>query len=236
MSESLLVAPAAPAPRAKQPLGRAAYEQIYRKIMTLEYAPGQRLEEKSLVAELGIGRTPVREALLRLAADFMVESVPNHGVVVRPLTVQNTRAAFAALRILERGVADLAVREEPKTDRLDRMTAANEAVQTAIDENDVLGLVERNDEFHRLFSACSGNDYLIHALHKVRCETNRLAYLSFGNAVDPLRSQQEHYRSVVKEHEQIIDGVRRRDGESLKKTLDRHRRAFENRILLYMTA
>jgi DNA-binding GntR family transcriptional regulator len=220
---------------ARQPLGRIAYEKIYRKIMTLQYAPGQRLEEKLLVDELGIGRTPVREALLRLAADFMVESVPNKGVVVRPLTVQNTRAAFAALRILERGVAELAVREDAG-DLLDRMKTVNGGVQRAIEEGDVLGLVESNDHFHRLFSECSRNDYLVHALHKVRCETNRLAYLSFANAVDPFRSQHDHYRSVVEEHGKIIENIRNRSEARLKSTLDEHSRAFQNRILLYMAA
>lgn len=221
---------------AKKPLARAAYERIYRKIMTLSYAPGQRLEEKQLVEELGIGRTPVREALLRLSADFMVESVPNRGVVVRPLTVQNTRAAFAALRILEQGVAELAVREEPGGELLNRMAAVNERVRSAIEKNDVLGLVEENDKFHRLFSECSRNDYLVHALHKVRCETNRLAYLSFANAVDPFRSQEEHYRTVVEEHRGIVECIRHKAEGRLKATLEEHCRAFKNRILLYMAA
>ncbi len=220
---------------ARQSLGQIAYDRIYRKIMTLEYAPGQRLEEKHLVEALGIGRTPIREALLRLSADFMVESEPNKGVVVRPLTIQNTRAAFAALRILEMGVAELAVREDAG-ELLADMAAANRVVCRAIEDADVIGLVESNNEFHRLFSLCSRNEYLIHALHKVRCETNRLAYLSFANAVDPFRTQQEHYRSVVEDHGQIIESIRNRDGGRLKKTLDEHSRAFQNRILLYMAA
>ncbi len=232
MSEFPLAAAPFSFSRPKQPLGRTAYEKIYRKIMTLDYAPGQRLEEKALVEELGIGRTPIREAR-RLAADFMVESEPNKGAVVRPLTVQNTRASFAALLILEQGVAELAVRED--TDALlPSMSEANEKVRRAIEQDDILGLVENNNEFHRLFSECSGNDYLVHALHKVRCETNRLAYLSFGNAVDPFRSQIEHYRSVVEDHESIIESIRERDKARLKETLEKHSRAFQNRILLYM--
>ena len=78
----------------KQPLGVTAYNEIYRRIMTLEYAPGQQLEEKMLMEALDIGRTPIREALLRLSADFMIESVPQKGFVVRQLTIQNIRAAF----------------------------------------------------------------------------------------------------------------------------------------------
>jgi DNA-binding GntR family transcriptional regulator len=132
-------------------------------------------------------------------------------------------------------VAELAVREEAG-ELLSLMASANENVKRTIEKGDVLGLVESNDEFHALFSRCSRNDYLIHGLHKIRCETNRLAYLSFANAVDPFRSQEEHYRSVVEEHEKIIRYVRERDGGRLKETLEEHSRAFQNRILLYMAA
>ncbi|MFH1985053.1 MAG: GntR family transcriptional regulator [Pseudomonadota bacterium] len=218
-----------------QPLGALAYDAIYRKIMILEYAPGQRLEEQHLVTQLGIGRTPVREALQRLANDFMVESHHNKGFEVRPITLQNIKAAFAALKILELGVAELAVRRDVGP-LLEDMSGANDQVSAAIAANDVLGLVEANSRFHQLFAQASGNDYLIRGLHKVRCETDRLAYLSFNNAVDPLRSQQEHYRSVVDQHSAIIEGIARRRESPLKKTLIAHIQAFQNRILLYMAS
>ena len=84
----------------KRPLAALAYDTIYRNIITLVYEPGQHLEESQLVDQLGIGRTPIREGLQRLAADLLVESQPGKGYVVRPLTIQNTKAAFAALRIM----------------------------------------------------------------------------------------------------------------------------------------
>ena len=71
----------------KQPLAVTAYETIVRKIICLEYPPGQYLEENQLVEELGIGRTPVREALVRLQSENMIESQPNKGVVVRPIRI-----------------------------------------------------------------------------------------------------------------------------------------------------
>lgn len=222
-------------PHRRQPLSTIAYEAIYRKIMTLAYAPGQRLEEQALMAQLGIGRTPVREALQRLANDFMVASQHNKGFVVRPITLQNIKAAFAALRVLELGVASLAVRRDVSV-LLERMTAANEDVKTAIEANDTLALVEANSRFHQLFARTSDNDYLVHALHRVRCETNRLAYLSFDNEVDPLRSQQTHYRSVVDQHADIVDSIAHRRECPLKKTLTAHIQAFQNRILLYMAS
>jgi len=219
----------------KQPLGITAYGQIYRRIMTLEYAPGQPLDEKNLMAELGIGRTPIREALLRLASDFMVESTPNRGCVVRPITLQNTRSAFRALHILEQAVAELALKQD-NTDLLPRMIEANDEVLAAVRGNDVIGLVEANSRFHAIFAHCSRNDYIIHALGQVRCETNRLAYLSFGHEIDPLRTLGEHYDSVVDQHRTIIECLREHDEALLKKTLQEHSRIFQNRIIMYMAS
>ncbi|MDW7712183.1 MAG: GntR family transcriptional regulator [Deferrisomatales bacterium] len=227
----MTVSPRRRAPR--RSLADTAYERIYRRIMTLEYEPGRRLEEKDLVAELGIGRTPVREALLRLGADFMVESHPSRGFLVRSITLQNTRAAFAALRILELGVAGLAVRRHV-TEALPAMAEANHAVAQAVAANDVVALVEANAVFHQRFAECSGNDYLIQALHKVRCEINRLAYLSFRQELDPGRSLAEHYRSVVAHHDQLVRHLGERDGEALAATVSEHVEAFQRRILLYM--
>ena len=130
----------------KQPLAVTAYNKIFQKIISLEYQPGKSLEENQLVEQLGIGRTPVREALLRLAGEKMVESQPQKGVIVRPITIQNTKATFEAMRILELGVASLAVRQDP-TRFLEQMTEANAKVRSAVETMDVLRLVETNHVF-----------------------------------------------------------------------------------------
>lgn len=217
----------------KQRLSATAYGEIYRRIMTLEFEPGQRLEEKPLMAVLGIGRTPIREALMHLSDDFMVESHPKAGVIVRPITIQNTRATFAALKVLESGVAGLAVRQEIIT-LLPELELAHVAVKAAVKQMDIIELVDANSQFHHAFAKCSRNEYLINCLHKVRCETNRLAYLSYGHEVDPDRSMQSHYRSVIQEHSTIIDTLRKREENRLKKTIHQHINTFQKRIIRYM--
>jgi DNA-binding GntR family transcriptional regulator len=219
----------------RQPLAVRAYNAIYRKIISLAYEPGQRLEENLLVEQLGIGRTPVREALLSLAADLLVESFPGKGYTVRPITIQNTKAAFDALLIMELGAARLAVRQDA-TGHLSSMEEANEAVARAIQEMNILDLVEANGRFHNHFAACSRNIYLVQALQKVRCETNRLAYLSYGNEIDPQRSLKEHYPSVVEQHDRIIDLIRSRDETGLEAVVETHIQTFKNRIIQYLTA
>lgn len=218
-----------------QSLSALAYKEIYRRIMTLTFEPGQRLEEKKLMEELDIGRTPIREALVHLADDFMVESHAKAGFIVRPITIQNTRATFGALKVLEAGVADLAIRQEISI-FLPKLETANADVKAAIDGMDIIALVEANNRFHHAYAQCSFNEYIISCLHKVRCETDRLAYLSYGNEVDPRRSLKAHYLSVVSEHEMIIEALRKRDKEQLMKIVYQHIGTFQSRIVRYVAS
>ena len=227
--------PLKPTGSGRQSLATSAYTSIYRNIVSLVYEPGQRLEENQLVAQLGIGRTPIREALLSLSADLLVESSPGKGFTVRPITVQNTKAAFDALLILELGVAHLAVRQDASP-FIAAMEAANQAVISAMQGMKLLDLVEANGIFHAHYATCSRNLYLMQALQKVRCETNRLAYLSYGNEIDLKRSLKEHYDSVVAQHGQIIEGIRSRDEAGLKEVIQAHIQIFKNRMIQYLTA
>ena len=222
-------------PAVKQPLAAAAYEQIYQKIMMLEYAPGQSLEEKQLMGQLRLGRTPIREALLRLAGENMVESKPSKGFIVRPITLQNTRAAFEAMKILESGAARLAIRQDVSS-FLSEMGKAHERVKSAIHHMDILELVEANHEFHIQFARCSFNEYCIRWINEIRNEAKRLSYLSYANEIDPENSLKVHYDLVISEHKEIIRYLEERNEEQLVNTVLKHIQAFQRRIVLFMSA
>ncbi len=221
--------------KSKTPLALQAYEKIHEKIITMELEPGAHIDEKRLLEELGIGRTPIREALLRLASEFLIESRPNKGFVVKPVTFQNVKAMFEALRIVEVGAAFLAVQQDI-TKYLLEMRKSQKAVKKAIKENDLLGLVKANHNFHMYFAECSSNEYLIRALTEIRNEVNRLAYLSFGGAVDLNGDLHEHYDTVIKEHELIMKSLERRDLETLEATLIKHIQTFQRRVVSYLTS
>jgi len=220
--------------RTKAPLAVQAYRVIHEKIIIMDFEPGQHLDEKQLVSQLGIGRTPIREALLRLTSESLVETQPNKGFIVRPLTIQNIRAMFAALRILEMGAASLAVHQDPSR-CLPLMQEAQHAFKMAIEANDILSLVWSNHDFHMHFARCSTNDYLVRALNDVRNETTRLAYLSYGGKIGLDGDLQEHYRSVCQEHEQIMDYLRNKALDLLKETIEKHIQTFQQRVILYLT-
>lgn len=219
----------------KQPLAVAAYETIIKKIICLEYQPSQHLEENLLVEELGIGRTPIREALVRLQSEKMVESHPNKGVIVRPITLQNTKAMFESMHIFEFGVVDIAVKKDCSP-FIQRLKQANNTVKKAILSNKVFHLVEANHDFHINFARCSQNEFLIRGVADVRKEAKRLSYLSYNNAIDPDRPLESHYNAVVKEHEKMINALADKDAEQLKRLLLEHIETFRQRIILFMTS
>jgi len=220
---------------ARLPLGVVAYEKIYQKIVSLDFEPGQRLEEKQLIEHLGMGRTPIREALLRLVGKNMVESQPGRGYIVRPITLQNIKATFEMMKILETGVVSLAVRQNV-TPFLIKMEKANAAVKSAIKDDNPLNIVEANHDFHQYYAHCSGNEYLIRGINQIRSEAKRLSYLSYVNEVDPARSLSDHYNSVIHEHDKIITCLRDKNEELLKVTVLEHIKAFQRRIIIYMSS
>jgi len=218
-----------------QPLAVTAYETIVKKIICLEYQPSQHLEENQLVESLGIGRTPVREALVRLQGEKIVESHPNKGVIVRPITLQNTKAMFESMHIFEFGVVDIALNKDCSV-YIKQMKASNKSAEKAIQSNKIFKLVEANHEFHMNFAKCSQNEFLIQAVNDVRKEAKRLSYLSYDTIIDPVRSLEMHYESVVTEHEKIIASLADKDKKRLKQLLQEHIETFKQRIILFMTS
>ena len=215
----------------KQPLAILAYETIVKRIICLEYEPSQHLEEGQLVEELGIGRTPVREALVRLQGERMVESHPNKGVVVRPITLQNTKAMFESMNIFEFGVADIAVTKDCSRP-IKKMEAANKEIQAAIETNDHFAMVEANHDFHMYFARCSQNEFLIRSIQDVRNEAKRLSFLSYNMVREP----EPHYENVVMEHEKMMTCLENRDAPGLKSLLVDHIQTFRDRIIRFMVS
>lgn len=219
----------------KQPLAMVAYEAIVQRIISLEYQPGQHLEEGALMADLDIGRTPVREALVRLQGEKMVESHPNKGVIVRPITLQNTKAMFESTGIFESGVVDIAVTKDCEK-AVKKMRVANAVIKKTAGAGDLLGMVEANHVFHMALAEASRNEFLIRAVHDVRSEAKRLSYLSYNTVVGADQSLENHYAGVILEHEQIVACLEKKDASGLKQLLKHHLEAFRVRIVRFMVS
>ncbi|RUS60670.1 GntR family transcriptional regulator [Pseudorhodobacter sp. E13] len=152
-----MTAPNAPTPNL--PAHEIVYRQIREMVLFGELAPGQPVTIQGLVAQLGTGMTPVREAIRRLTAEGALEFKGNRRVCVPDLTAQHLHELAFARVALEPHLAELAIKQATPAD-IDALEATDARVNAAISAGDIRSYLEQNYLFHTALYALSGADIL----------------------------------------------------------------------------
>ena len=215
----------------KIPLSEKAYQLIKEQVIALELGPGDQVDEGLLAARLSIGRTPVREAILRLRAEKILEAVPGRGYFVRPLGLENVRSLFEALMINERAVGVLAARRIGPAD-LEDLREINRELEAAMKRRDYLAVTLLNNRFHRRIHGAAENDFLDSALEHIQNQAQRLAYLCFSKEADP-HDLDQHNEKVIAHHRDLIKYLERGDEEALVAVITDHIKLFHGRVARY---
>ena len=143
-------------------------------------APGEVVRDTELAAWLGVSRTPVREALLRLGETGLVRAAPGRSTVVAEIDLDEVRAAHAVVASMHRlAVAEAVARLTP--DHLDRMRAANERFARAIEASDTSAALSADDDFHAVAVDASGNRALATVLDQFSPVVRRLERRRFAS-------------------------------------------------------
>jgi DNA-binding GntR family transcriptional regulator len=156
---------------AGEPTG-SPYEVLRQRILEGRHAPGARLVEQRLAEELGVSRTPVREALARLQSEGLVEIYPNRGAVVRTFTPQHLVDAYGLRAVLEGHAAHQAARRIGGSG-LEALERECEALEAALEtsfssrRDEVEFLVHHNGLYHQTIIAASGNQRLMDLVQQV---------------------------------------------------------------------
>ena len=174
---------------------------------------GARVHQEDLAAELGVSRTPVREALRRLAAEGLVEMRTNRGARVADIDQGGMRGAYEARLVVEPGAARLAARRR-LPEPLARMRAAVAAQRRSL--RSVERSFEASREFHLALVAASGNDYLLQLVE--RLWVARIGGTIYERQVET----QERMVLDVREHEQILEAIEAGDARRAESRTRRH--------------
>ena len=157
---------------------KAAYRTLEEMIVTLQLPPGSKISEKALNRTLGFGRTPIREALQRLAIEGYVKIVPRSGVIVSEIEVSDQLNLIEVRRELERITAGRAARLA-----LDRQCRQFEKLAEQFDlaacGNDEGIFIAADREFNQLLVETAANKYVTYALAPIEAQTRRFWYLHF---------------------------------------------------------
>lgn len=181
--------------------------------------PSAWLREDELARTLRVSRTPVREALRRLADEGLVVKTAHHGTVVAGLSLEDILALYVVRENLE-GVAGrlAAVRCTPGL--LSGLEAVQKRLSQAVARGNAAELARENLEFHRLLRTAAGNPYLERFLTQVEHAVRRLPVSTFA--------QQGRAEAVLAEHQAIIDAIRRRDGDAAEAAAKKHMHEARN--------
>jgi DNA-binding GntR family transcriptional regulator len=172
--------PASPAPLRTTLLRDSVHDRLRDAIVDGTLAPGEVVRDTELAAWLGVSRTPVREALLRLGDTGLVKAAPGRSTVVAEIDLAEVREAHAVVVAMHRlAVAEAVARLT--ADDLDRMRAANERFATAIEARDTEAALAADDDFHRVAVEVSGNRALATVLDQFTPVVRRLERRRFAS-------------------------------------------------------
>ncbi len=201
----------------------AAYQDIKQKILSGFFSSDARLREMEISKLIGMGRTPVREALKRLEDERLLTHEPRRGLVITRIDKQGVTELYAMREVLEGAAAEFAARHATDAE-IDNMQSILEQSEQADSDP-----VRMNLQFHEAIYGAAHNQHLIRTLQSVSDTTFLLGRSTLQS---PQRAQK-----AVAEHQQILAAIRNRDPEAASIAAKNHiRQAFLERLKMLRDA
>jgi DNA-binding GntR family transcriptional regulator len=192
-----------------------AYVHIKQKILENDYAPGAQILEQTISGEIGLSRTPVREALVRLEQEGLLRIVPRHGVEIMALSPDDMREIYDILACLEpKAVEMLAARKPSRQDVLPLIEACD-AMEAALKAEDRMAWAAADEKFHLALVDLCQNRRLANAVMSFWEQTHRVRMFTLKIRPLPVES--------TREHRAVLDAILAGDGKRAKALYEDHR-------------
>ena len=198
-------------------LAERAYFALRHLIVSLELPPGSAIREPELVARLGIGRTPVREALRRLALERLVEVYPRRGMFVTTVDVRDLARLCEVRAVLEPEAARLAAERATRADLVEIHALLDELGDKR--RRDDRLLIALDERIHRAIYRSSHNQLLEETLEWYYTHALRIWMMALDRTQD--------LRGAVLEHHELLDAIARGQGERAGALMRAHVEHFE---------
>jgi DNA-binding GntR family transcriptional regulator len=214
------------------PIPRAAlHEQVAQRLRQMlvegRIAPGAKLNERELSESLNVSRTPLREAIKMLAAEGLVELLPNRGAVAVSLTEEDILHTFEVMAGLEAQAGELAAERITEAE-LAEIRAMQFEMMAAYTRRDLSAYYTLNARIHSAINAAAKNPVLAQVYQQVNA---RLQALRFRSNQDG-----EKWRNAMKEHEKMIEALAAHDGKAMREVLLAHLRNKREVVLEQLRA
>ncbi len=211
------------ATKTKTSLVSDAYSHLKEEIRTNRLPPGYQAPEPEIALRLGMSRTPVREALIRLEAECLVELIPRRGARVLPISAGDMKDIYEILTALEPEAAANVAAREPSAEDLKPLEQATAKMERALDADDLDAWAEADDVFHATLLAINGNDRMRTFVTSLYDQAHRARIITLRLRERPVRSTEEH--------RMILDRLRHGDADGTRNIFRQHRERAARELL-----
>jgi DNA-binding GntR family transcriptional regulator len=201
-------------------LSDKAYHLIRQKIITLELPPLATIDEQALMQDLQLGRTPIREALQRLAAEDLVFFAPRRGIFVADISITDLQKIFEARMALEGFCARLAA-QRVTPDQLDQIEMVIQDLEK-LPDGDARALMVIDERFHELLYEAADNEFVADTLRRLHALSFRLWHLALDRLGD--------IRGAMEQHIEIAKALKIRDETEAEALIKKHVSDFQQEI------
>jgi DNA-binding GntR family transcriptional regulator len=208
-------------PKPRRSLAEVVYQKLRTAVLTCEIAPGSEVSELDLANQLKVSKTPVREALARLANDGFVRAYPRRGYQILPLTISDMNDIFDVRLAVETGAVELACARitEAEIDALQAL--ADSSFQPGGSRQSVVAV---NREFHGLIAKATHSERMYQLVARYIDELERFFYL--GATLRDISNE------TVEDHRRIVEALRARDVNAARKSIADHTEKTRRGLLL----
>jgi GntR family transcriptional regulator, rspAB operon transcriptional repressor len=206
-------------------MAERAFAEIRRMIIRLELAPGDVVREADLQTTIGIGRTPIREALQRLARDHFVTVIPRRGMFVSSIDVGELSMLYETRAVMEPYVARLATARGTNADWDEMADVLGETQRPGVEPGE---LIELDRRCHEIIWRAAGNRFLTDTLDTLYAQSDRLWHMYLADVAD--------MGDAVDEHAAIHDALRARDADAAASLVEGHVNSFDSQVRAAVTA
>lgn len=189
------------------------YEKLHAAIASMELRPGTPVSEMRLTADFGVSRTPVREALQRLAKEKLVEIVPKSGTFVGRIPVSAMIEAIVARRALEAVTVRHAV-ERATPSQVIEFRALLQRQRELADSGDFERFHQADEDFHAAFAAVAGFEGLWEMIRSIKIQVDRYRKLTLP--------QEGRLEMVIREHTEVINAMEAGDADRAMRAMEDH--------------
>lgn len=198
------------------------FSQLENDILNGKYQTGDSLIETKLSDELGVSRTPIREAIRQLEHEGLVQAIPNKGAIVKGVSLQDIEDIYT-IRMMIEGLAARWAAEKITSEELDELYEAVELEEFYTTKNDTEHLLKFDSKFHDIIFKASKSKPLTHMLSTFHHYVQRARNISISS---PGRAQK-----VLDEHKAILKAIAEHNSETAEKLTTEHVRNASINIL-----